>query len=182
MTGANEPTSETFERHRPALLQWAETQTPAWVRSKIDPTDLVQQTLLEALKGEDKFAGRPDHEVLAYLRRAITNNLIDAARKFARNRTDVSAETIAASSARLADWLAADQTSPSERAQRNERFEQLAAGLARLPDDQRLAIEMRYLQAATVGEIARVLERSEGAVSALLHRAVLALRNDRLVL
>ena len=182
MFEANKIADEIFERHQPALLLWAEVQAPAWIRAKIDPADLVQQTLLEALRDREKLADKDELEVLAYLRRALTNNLIDAARKFARTRTDVSADAAEASSVRLADWIAANHSSPSERAVRNERFARLAAGLGRLPDDQRIAVEMRYLQSAKVGEIAQLLDRSENAVSALLHRAVLALRNDRHIL
>lgn len=77
---------------------------------------------------------------------------------------------------RLADWLAADHTSPSERAARNEQFERLAGALAELPDAQRIAVEMRYLQKMKLTEIARHMGRTEGAVSQLLHRAVVALR------
>lgn len=167
-----------LDRLHPALLQWAEVQTPAWVRPKLDPADLVQQTLLEAVRDPDRLAERPDAEVLTFLRRALTNNLIDALRKFARNRGDIGHEVLAESSRRLDDWLAAADTSPSERAARNERFAKLAAGLSRLPDDQRVAVELRYLQGCKVAEITRILDRSEGAVSQLLHRAVIALRDD----
>jgi RNA polymerase sigma-70 factor (ECF subfamily) len=114
--------------------------------------------------------------VLAYLRRALANNLIDAARKFARTKDDFSPDALAESSLRMADWLAADHTSPSERAVRNEQFDRLAVALAELPDAQRMAVEMRYLQKLKVTEIARLLGKSEGAVSLLLHRAVTALR------
>ena len=163
-------------RHEPALLVWADYQLPAWVRGKLDPADLVQQTLLEAVRAPDRIAGRPDHEVLAYLRRALANNVIDAARKFARDRGAVAPDALAASSVRMADWLAADHTSPSERADRNDRFARLATALAALPDAQRIAVEMRHLQGMKVADIARALDRSEGAVSLLLHRAVTALR------
>jgi RNA polymerase sigma-70 factor (ECF subfamily) len=159
-------------RHESALLQWATYQLPGWVCGKLDPADLVQQTLLEAM-AVDKLVGKPDHEVLAYLRRALAHNLIDAARKFAPTKADlVSAE----SSIRLADWLAADHTSPSERADRNERFARLAVALAELPDAQRVAVQMRYLQGMKVTEIAKALDRSVGAVSLLLHRAVSTLK------
>lgn len=182
MPDATQSPDDLFEHHRPALLIWAEVQAPAWIRAKTEPADLVQQTLLEALRDRGKLEGMGEHDVLAFLRRALTNNLIDAARKYSRNKTDVSAEAAEASSVRLADWIAANHSSPSERAARNERFARLAAGLGRLPDDQRIAVEMRYLQSAKVGEIAKLLDRSENAVSALLHRAVLALRNDRHIL
>lgn len=162
-------------RFEPALLLWAKCQMPAWVRGKLDPADLVQQTLLEAVKVVG-LAGQPDLAVLAYLRRALTHNLIDATRKFAATRGELAA--IGDSSLRLADWLAAEQTSPSERADRNERYERLAVALTELPDDQRRAVEMRYMQGMKVAEIAGVFGRSEGAVSLLLHRAVSKLRTE----
>ena len=116
----------------------------------------------------------PDHAVLAYLRRALTHNLIDATRKHAAARGELAA--VGESSLRLADWLSAEQTSPSERADRNERFERLAVALTELPDSQRVAVELRYLHGLKVTDIASRLGKSEGAVSLLLHRAVTALR------
>jgi RNA polymerase sigma-70 factor (ECF subfamily) len=166
-----------LSRFWPALLLWAKCQMPAWLRGKLTPDDLVQQTLAEALAAPEKLAGRPDPEALGYLRRALANNLIDAARKHGRARADVSPDDFAQSSVRLADWLAADHTSPSERAARNERFERLASALAELPDAQRVAVEMRYLQKLKLAEIARLMNRTEGAVSQLLHRAVTVLRD-----
>ncbi len=166
-----------LEHHRPALLLWAKCQMPAWLRGKLDPADLVQQTLLEAHEVRDRLTGRTELEVLGYMRRMLSNNLIDAARKHGRSRTDVSPDEIAHSSVRLADWLAADHTSPSERAERNEQFEKLAVALSELPDAQRMAVEMRYLQKMKIADIARALGRGENAVSQLLHRAVTALRD-----
>jgi RNA polymerase sigma-70 factor, ECF subfamily len=168
----------TLERLRPQLLVWAETQTPVWVRAKLDPADLVQQTMLEGLRSADRLNGKSDREVLAYLRRMLSNNAIDAARKYARNKDDISPDAAAESSRRLVDWLAANDTSPSDRAARNERYDRLALGLGRLPDAQRIAVEWKYLHGAKIVEIARLLDRSEGAVMALLNRAVAALRED----
>ncbi len=166
-----------LDRFRPALLLWAKCQMPAWLRGKLDPADLVQQTLLEAHAAREKLVRRSDLEILGYLRRALANNLIDAARKFARAQADISPDDFARSSVRLADWLAADHTSPSERAARNEQFERLAGALAELPDLQRVAVELRYLQKLKLADIARLMNRTEGAVSQLLHRAVTALRD-----
>ncbi len=78
----------------PALLKWAECQTPGWLRARLDPADLVQQTLLETRPP----AGLTEHQLLAYLRRALSNNLIDAARKHARLQGDVPLDVLAASS------------------------------------------------------------------------------------
>jgi RNA polymerase sigma-70 factor, ECF subfamily len=89
----------------------------------------------------------------------------------------VSPDDIARSSVRMLDWIEAKHTSPSERAERNERFERLAAALTELPDAQRIAVEMRYLQKLKLADIAQLMDRTEGAVSQLLHRAVTALRD-----
>ena len=167
-----------LERHSHLLMQWATTQTPAWLRSKLDPADLVQQTLMEGVKAGTVRDEKPDHEVLAVLRRILANNLIDAVRKFGRGRGDVSPDIYADSSRKMGDWLAAPDTSPSERYDRNERFDKLAQGLATLPDAQRIVVEMRYLQGAKVSDIARAIHRTEGAVAALIHRGVTALRNE----
>ena len=163
-------------RHEADLLRWATCQVPHWLRPHLDPADLVQQTLLEAWSAWERLAGRPEHEVRGYLFRALANNLIDAVRKHAPARGDVSPDALAESSMRMAEWVAADHTSPSDRADRNERFAHLAVALTGLPDSQRLAVEMRYLLGMKVTEIAHALSRSEGAVSLLLHRALTALR------
>jgi RNA polymerase sigma-70 factor (ECF subfamily) len=165
------------ETHRDSLLLWAKCQMPDWLRGKLDPADLVQQTLLEAHAARERLAGLSGLEMLAYLRRALTNNLIDAERKHGRSRGDLSPDAFAESSMRMLDWIEAKHTSPSERADRNERFERLAAALAGLPDAQRVVVEMRYLQKLKIAEIAKLVGRSEGAVSQLLHRAVTALRD-----
>jgi len=157
----------------PALTRWAESRTPAWLRAHLDPADLVQQTLLDARPP----AGLAEHQLLAYLRRSLSNDLIDAARKFARARSDVPLDVLAQSSYRLIDWLADDGTSPSERAARAEQHDRVADALAKLPDAQRVSVEMRFLRRCKVKEIADALGRSEGAVAQLLGRAMDALRH-----
>jgi RNA polymerase sigma-70 factor (ECF subfamily) len=84
---------------------------------------VVQQTLLEAYEKRDQFRGSSEGEWLVWLRQALAQNLADALRSFGRARRDVGRErsleaTIEASSRRLEAWLAAEQSSPSQRAER----------------------------------------------------------------
>ena len=162
--------------HQHTLLRFVTDRFPTWLQNSLCPDDLVQQTLLEACRTPERFVGMTASEVFAYLRQALRNNLIDAIRKHAPQRGDVSPGVLAESSVRLAEWFVADHTSPSARAERVEWFARLSVAVTELPDAQRVAVEMRYLRGLAVGEIARELNRSVGAVSLLIYRALAALR------
>ena len=177
MSDTDREWAAALDRHRPALLQMGRRPDsglgPVQARSGGSRSANFARSDSRRATSSQPAAPRGAR----FLRRSLTNNLIDAARKFGRSRSDVSPDALAESSGRLADWLVAADTSPSERAARNERYARLAAELAALPDDQRIAVEMRYLQGLKVTAIAMLLDRSEGAVSQLLRRAVGALRN-----
>jgi RNA polymerase sigma-70 factor (ECF subfamily) len=80
------------------------------------------------------------------------------------------------SSARLASWLADEQPSPGEQVQRGEQLFCLSEVLARLPRDQRTAVELHHLEGYSVPEVGRRMGRSAGEVAGLLHRGLKALR------
>ena len=83
------------------------------------------------------------------------------------------------SSARLEAWLAAEQSSPSQKVQREEMLLRLAEALTSLSDDERAALELRYFQEPpwSLADIARQLNRpSAKAVAGLLARGLAKLR------
>jgi RNA polymerase sigma-70 factor (ECF subfamily) len=151
------------------------------LRGKLDPDDLVQQTLLRAVAAQDRFRG-DDAGRAAWLRTILARVMIDAVRKFGRPGGGQRERSLEAalehSSARLEAFLAADLTSPSGRAERNERLLRLADALARLPEDQRRAVELRHLQGLPLAEIAERMDRSVDAAVGLIHRGLRALRRD----
>ena len=181
MAHEGESAGLALERFRQYLLLLARLHLSGRVQAKLDPSDVVQETLLEAYRKQAQFRGTTDAELAGWLRQALAHCIADAMRAFGRAKRDLAQErsleaALDESSARLAAVLAADQSSPSQRAAREEQLVQLAEALAELPDDQRRAVEMKHLQACSVAVIAQRMGRSETAVGGLLRRGMTALR------
>jgi RNA polymerase sigma-70 factor, ECF subfamily len=170
-----------LERFREYLRLLARLQLDPRLRGKLDPSDVVQQTLLEAYQKRDQFRGSTEGEWLAWLRQALAHNLADALRAFGQAKRDLARErsleaAVEASSRRLEAWLAAEQSSPSQQAQRHERALRLAQALATLPDDNREALVLHYCEDWPLTDIATHLGRTPAAVAGLLKRGLKQLR------
>ena len=72
--------------------------------------------------------------------------------------------------------MAADQTSPSQAAERNEELLRLADALTALPEPQREVVVLKHLRGQTLQQIAEHIGRSVPAVAALLRRGLAELR------
>jgi RNA polymerase sigma-70 factor (ECF subfamily) len=81
-------------------------------------------------------------------------------------------QALDASASRLEAWLAQGQSTPSDRAIRNEQLVRLAQALMRLPEDQRLAVELHHLQAMSLADIAACMGRSRDAIAGLVFRGL----------
>jgi RNA polymerase sigma-70 factor (ECF subfamily) len=164
------------ERFRSYLQVLARSLLDPRHDAKVDLSGVVQQTLWEAHRDWEKIRGLAEPQCTAWLRRALKNNLIDEVRRRGGPQrgplaNELSLETaLDQSSCRLEAWLAADQSSPSQQAVRNEQVLQLAEALSMLPEDQRTAIELHDLQGLPLADIAEALKRSKGAIAQLLFR------------
>jgi RNA polymerase sigma-70 factor (ECF subfamily) len=174
-----------LERYRDYLRLLARMQLDPRIRARVDASDIVQQTFLQAQQALRDFRGSTDAEVAAWLRQILARNLAHALRDHRRDCRDVRREhsmqaALDASSLRLERWLAAEQSSPSQQAARNEELLRLAEDLAALPEAQREAIVLHYWQGWTTGEIGEHLDRTPAAVAGLLKRGLKELRRKLL--
>jgi len=171
-----------FERFRSYLYLLARSHIGTRHQARIDPSDIVQQTLLVAHQKHGQFRGTSEGERMAWLKQILANNLADAVRGLARAKRDVSRERsldqqFADSFTRVDGWLAAAQSSPSQQAVRCEELVRLADALARLPDMQREAIVLHHLQGLPLATVGEQLEKTPAAVAGLLHRGLKCLRD-----
>jgi len=177
------PDEHNLERFRDYLKLLMRLQFGVRLKARIDPSDIVQQTLMEAFEKRAEFRGTSDEEKAAWLRVIMARNVADVFRAQGRLKRDVSRERsldeeLDESSARLGRWLADEEPSPSERARLHERAILLAQALTRLPDLQREAVILRYWQGCSVAEIASSLDRTQSAVAGLLKRGLKSLRME----
>ena len=151
------------------------------LRSKLDESDVIQQTILEVHRCRNQFRGISEADRLSWLRQILANVLARFGRHFSAGMRDAKKEQsleagLDLSSARLAAVLVADQTSPSGRVAREEELALMARALNQLSEDQRRVIEWHHLQGLSVTEVAELMNRSRPSVAGLLFRGLNRLR------
>jgi RNA polymerase sigma-70 factor (ECF subfamily) len=182
--GAGPGVAAELERYRSWLGLLARLQVDPRFRAKFDPSDIVQQTLLEAVRDWPKFRGHTEAERAAWLRQVLAHVLQHEVRRYGgTRRRDVDREVsldeaLDESSRRLGAALAAPGSSPSERAGRHELELRLADALVRLPADYAEIILLRNVEGLSHEEAARRLGRGVGAVRMLWVRALARLRQE----
>jgi RNA polymerase sigma-70 factor, ECF subfamily len=170
-----------LDRYRDLLRRLASRDMDPALGRRLDASDLVQQTFLEAAESFDRFRGTGEAELTAWLRRILEYNLAGAARDhlFRQKRAarrEASLDEPGANGVPWRDHLASQQTSPSLRAVRLEQAARFLEALGQLPPDQREAVRLRHVEGLPIDEIAARLGRSPEAAAGLLKRGLHALR------
>jgi len=183
--GTPEALGQLLELYRNYLALLAATQIDGRLAVRCSPSDVVQETFLEAHRDFEQFEGQSEGEFLAWLRQILLHNLlraveqhIRAKRRCVRREISLQAlgESLQRSTARLESVLVAPQDSPSGLAHRQESAVLLADQLAQLPPDYREVLVLRHLKALSFNEVAQRMDRSPGAVRMLWLRAIARLR------
>ncbi|HLU47260.1 MAG TPA: sigma-70 family RNA polymerase sigma factor [Planctomycetota bacterium] len=172
---------DQIAQHRAYLRILAEAQLAGLRRGRFDPSDLVQQTLIDAWRAENAPSIEAGDQVLAWLRRILANNIANALRDERRLKRDFRREVpletrLDDSSRRLERWIASTLIRPDHQLERKEMIESVEKALRRLPHDYRQAVVLRHLQGASLDEIAERLGRTQASVAGLIHRGLRRMR------
>jgi RNA polymerase sigma-70 factor (ECF subfamily) len=179
--GDRDALGELLELYRNYLQILAAAQVGTSLRGHVEPSDIVQETFLEAATGFASFRGTSEAELCTWLRRILVHNIADQAKHHRRQERDVDRQVsldqaLDRSSLCLHEALAANLSSPSARAMRRERAVIVADVLAQLSEDHRTVIVLRNLLQLRFEEVAERMHRSPVAVRLLWLRAIERLR------
>ena len=134
------------------------------VGSAQDAEDLLQETLLAAWRGLERFEGRAS--VRAWLYRIATNRALDALRNRPEGRTLEPYPDV------LLEGIPDDAPGPDARYEAREAVAlAFIAGLQHLPPQQRAVLVLRDVLGFRAAEVAEMLDASEASVNGLLRRA-----------
>ncbi len=177
------PLEDRLGEFRSYLRLLAGMQLDPMLKKRVDPSDVVQQTLLNAHRAAAQFRGTSDAELAGWLRQILANELAHQSRDHRRARRDVAREqsieqALESSSLRLEQLLADDAPTPDSWANRNERTLQIAGVMATLPDLQREAIELHYWHHHSLQEIAVRQHKSKSAVAGAIRRGLNVLKSQ----
>jgi RNA polymerase sigma-70 factor, ECF subfamily len=177
MNGPKKDDVRALEDFQPYLKLLAHSLLYRHRQVKLDSSDLVQQTILDALANRGQFRGHSDGELAGWLRQILKNNIANGLRDQGRAKRDVRREqsldaAIDDSFSCVDQWLAATQSSPSQQAVRHEELLRLSAALTQLPPAQQEAVVLHHLQGLKLAEVAAQLGRTEASVAGLLFRGL----------
>lgn len=189
--GCPEAIQRLLQRHRGALWRLAFRESSPALRVKVPPSDLVQETLIQAHRKLHQFRGDSLGQFAAWLNRILTSKLAIQRRRYeqtSKRAIGREFDLVAAGSqggggrgAGAADALAGGQRTPGSHAANKELGAMMRAALVRLPENYQQVIVMRNWQGRSFGEIAAAMGRSPDAARKLWTRAVdrLAAELDR---
>jgi RNA polymerase sigma-70 factor (ECF subfamily) len=172
---------ELFDRCRNYVSLLARVHIESWLQAKVDPSDLVQQTLLEAYRGMGGFKGQSEGEWLAWLKQILKHNATDYIRRYKgaakrRIQREVPLEAVRHGSSLFRIDPSDPGETPSQLVMQHENEIQLAEAVSRLDEDYQQVILLRNVQRLSFNEVAERMGRSRPAVQMLWLRALRKLK------
>jgi RNA polymerase sigma-70 factor (ECF subfamily) len=169
--------------YEPYLRMLARIQLRRAFQAKVGASDMVQQAMLQAVQGFDGFRGSTEAELRGWLRQILAHHICHLDRDMHRDKRDVRREQsmeqkLAHSSLRLEGLLAGQSPTPSQNVMLGENVIQMAEAVENLPESQREAIRLHYLEGLKLSEVAEITGKTSGAIAGLLHRGMKTLRQQ----
>ncbi|MDB5339694.1 MAG: polymerase subunit sigma-24 [Planctomycetaceae bacterium] len=183
-TGDNAVLGQLLESYHNYLRLLARIEIGRRLQGKIDASDIVQETFLDAHRHFPNFRGEVEAQFVQWLRAILAGTLANNVRRYlgtqARdlNMEQQLAADLDQSSCALAQILVDPHSSPSQQAMRGEQSLRVTAALSRLPEDYQTVLILRHLEGLTFPQVADRMERSLDSVEKLWLRGLARLKKE----
>lgn len=180
--GANDLVGPLLEQYRSYLKLIARYEVGRRLQGKLDASDLVQETFMDAHKAFPRFQGGSEAQFVHWLRAILAGKLANHVRHYfgtqARDaRLERQLEMDLDQSSRMIDrGLMSIQASPSGVADAREQGLLLASALDALQDDYREVLVLRHFEELTFPQVAERMNRTVDSVQKLWIRALAKLK------
>jgi RNA polymerase sigma-70 factor (ECF subfamily) len=171
--GSEEARWLVIQLFRKTMLAIANEQVNHGIQSREAPSDIVQQTIVEAQQDLDRFQGLTEGEMRAWLRKVLVRNISNVNRKYQTDKRNISRErSLSQRSDAPSPSIQDPGPSPSSVLALRETIEALELVIQELPDHYREIIHLRYRKGLSYAEIAQVMNRTELATRRLWSRVL----------
>jgi RNA polymerase sigma-70 factor (ECF subfamily) len=183
-TGDTATLGQLLESYHNYLRLLARIEIGRKLQGKIDASDIVQETFLDAHRHFPTFRGQAEAQFVQWLRAILAGTLANVVRRYLGTQSrDLHLEQQFAadldqSSCALAKILVDPHSSPSQLAIRGEQSLRVTAALARLPGDYQTVLILRHLEGLTFPQVAERMELSVDSVEKLWLRGLTRLRKE----
>ncbi len=173
---------ELLDNYRNYLLFLARLQIDPRICGKLDVSDIVQETFLEAYQAFPKFRGTSEISFLAWLRQILASTLATSVRYYlGTKQRDIRLEreiyVKVDQSSMFWNQLVSNISTPSLKVSRQEMETQLATAMGKLPDHYRTVLRLRHSENLSFQEIADEMGRTVDSVQKIWVRALAQLRD-----
>jgi RNA polymerase sigma-70 factor (ECF subfamily) len=170
---------QLLARHRPELRRLVQLRLDPKLRPRLDPSDVVQEAQLEALRRMEDYLQEPPMAFRLWLRQITYDRLLMVRRQHVRAERRTVERDVALpdqSSLMLAQQLLAGGSSPSEQLAKRELIRRVHRAVAELAESDRDILLMRNFEGLTNQEVSQLLGINLAAASQRYGRALLRLR------
>lgn len=182
--GERQAIGQLLEHFRSYLKLIASHEIGSKLGAKLDASDVVQDTFLDAHRYFENFQGESVTQFTAWLRSVMAGVMANYMRRYLGTKArDIRLEKQLAadldnSAAMLSELLVASISSPSQNIMRDEQTVQLAKAMSNLSADYQSVLTLRHIEGLTFPQIATRLNRTVDSVEKLWLRAVVQLRKS----
>jgi RNA polymerase sigma-70 factor (ECF subfamily) len=181
--GDTSATEQLFANHRQQLRRMVSVRIDPRIAARVDPSDVVQDVLIEAARRLDQYARTREIAFYPWLRQLAWERLVQLHRHhIGRQKRSVTREEAMRisnrSAAQIVQKLLTADTNPSARMMRRETFDRASQALEKLPAGYREVLVLRHLEQLSIAEIAQILGVAEGTVKSRHYRAILQLQKQ----